>query len=212
MKELTERQQRVVRAIQDWINEHGLPPTIRELGKRLGIKSLRGVTTHLDAIARKGYLQRKRGARGIRLLGGAASSAMEHAVRVPIVGRIAAGRPLLAEEGLEGQLVVDASLLGRAHAEQSPAHFALRVRGRSMQGAGILNGDYVIVRQQPQAENGEIVAVLIEGEATVKRLYRERGGRLRLQPDNPALEPLFVQPKHQSVKILGKVVGLFRKL
>ncbi|MBI3318978.1 MAG: repressor LexA, partial [Candidatus Omnitrophica bacterium] len=158
-RELTERQQRVVQAIRAWITEHGYPPTIRELGKLLGIKSLRGVTTHLDALAKKGRLTRQRSARGIRLLQESGSYTTAH--YVPIVGRIAAGAPLLADERLEGQLLIDASLLGQREAERPPQHFALRVRGASMQEAGILDGDYVIVRQQPSAENGEIVVALL---------------------------------------------------
>ena len=210
--ELTQRQQRVVETIQAWIKEHGLPPTIRELGKQLGIKSLRGVTTHLDALVRKGRLVRRRGARGIRVLMDDAPAAIEaaQALRVPIVGRIAAGAPLLAQERLDGELLIDPSRLGAQEGAEAANHFALRVRGRSMQGAGILHGDYVIVRQQPTADNGAIVAALIGEEATVKRFFNE-GDRIRLQPENPAMEPLLLT-KDQPVEILGKVVAVFRAL
>ncbi len=206
---LTERQQHVLQAIRDWIKEQGYPPTIRELGKHLGIKSLRGVTTHLDAIAKKGHLQRKRGARGIRLLGESPFDVIEQTIRVPIVGRIAAGTPVLAEEQIDGHLVLDASLLGKA-VEYETKHFALRVRGRSMQGAGILNGDYVVVRQQPTVANGEIAAVLIENEATIKRFFKEEN-RIRLQPDNQAMEPIILEDP-QAVTVLGKVIAVFRQL
>lgn len=212
-KELTQRQQRVIEAIQAWIKEHGFPPTIRELGKQVGIKSLRGVTTHLDALVKKGHLARQRGARGIRVLMGNAPTAVgaTQALRVPIVGRIAAGGPLLAQERLEGELLVDPSVLGKSPGgAEAASHFALRVRGRSMQGAGILNGDFVIVRQQPTADNGEIVAALIGEEATVKRFFRE-DDHIRLQPENPAMEPLLLT-KDQPVEILGKVVAVFRAL
>ena len=209
-KPLTERQQRVVDAIQGWITEHGFPPTIRELGKQLGIKSLRGVTTHLDALAKKGHLVRKRGARSVRLLTESASRAAEHLLRVPILGRIAAGQLLLAEEHREGELILDASLIGKTPLEQTASHFALRVSGRSMQGAGILHGDYVIVRQQPTADNGEIVVAMAGEETTVKRFFKEDEG-IRLQPDNPAMEPMFFDKNH-PVEILGKVVAVFRKL
>lgn len=206
-KDLTDKQRRVIDVIKAWIREHGYPPTIRELGRQLGIKSLRGVTTHLDAIAKKGHLSRQRAARGIRLLGGASSGS--DAVRVPIVGRIAAGQPVLAEEHLEGTLLIDASLLGKVGSSDSAAkHFALHVRGMSMQGAGIVDGDYVIVRQQAVAENGEIVAALIDDEATVKRFFKD-ADRIRLQPENPAMEPIILDPQ-QSSNVLGKVVAVFR--
>ena len=206
--ELTQRQQRVVETIQAWIKEHGLPPTIRELGKQLGIKSLRGVTTHLDALVKKGRLVRRRGARGIRVL--MEDAPVARALRVPIVGRIAAGAPLLAQERLEGELLIDPSRLGAQEGADAASHFALRVHGRSMQGAGILHGDYVIVRQQPTADNGAIVAALLGEEATIKRFFRE-GDRIRLQPENPTMEPLLLG-NDQPVEILGKVVAVFRAL
>lgn len=204
---LTQRQTSVIDAIRQWIHEHGYPPTIRELGARLGIKSLRGVTTHLDALAKKGHLTRSRSARAIRL----ASSRVEQVMSVPIVGRIAAGTPILAESNVEGHLMIDASRLGTALTEGMPAHFALKVKGESMQGAGILEGDYVIVRQQPTVENGEIAAVLLKREeATVKRFYKE-GQQIRLQPEHPTISPLMVGPD-EPVEVLGKVVAVFRQL
>ncbi len=208
-KHLTERQQLVVRAIQNWIHEHGYPPTIRELGKQLGIRSLRGVTTHLDAIAKKGVLTRQRGARGIRLLMGSTSRTIEQAIKIPILGRIAAGQPLLAEQHVDGQLVVDAELMGKPAPDAGP-HFALKVRGDSMVNAGILEGDYVIVRQQPSAADGEIVVALIGDEATVKRFFHDQQ-HIRLQPEHPTMEPIILTQQH-AVTILGKVVALFRKL
>ena len=209
--ELTERQGKVVEAIQGWIKEHGFPPTIRELGKLLGIKSLRGVTTHLDALVKKGHLVRKRGARGLRIIKTSGATVLEPVLRVPILGRIAAGQPLLAQEQLDGELAIAPSLLGADGAALSAqGYFALRVRGRSMQGAGILNGDYVIIRQQATADNGQIVAVLVGEEATIKRFFRE-GDRIRLQPENPAMEPLIVA-EDQPLEILGKVVAVFRTL
>ena len=203
---LTERQQRVLTAIQDWIREFSYPPTIRELGKRLGIKSLRGVTTHLDTLQKKGYLTRGRGAKSIRLLLGGHPGM---ALRIPILGRIAAGQPLLAEPQLDGHLPLDPSLLGGAPAA-SEGHFALRVKGESMTGAGILDGDFVIVRQQPSIENGQIAAVLVGEEATVKRVFKE-AGQVRLQPEHPTMPPIIV-PEGHALTILGQVVAVFRQL
>ncbi len=215
---LTSRQQQVLELIRRQTAEQGAPPTIRELREGLRLKSLRGVTVHLDALVRKGFIERSRQARGIRVLVKGEGSRVKGdicdltpstlhppPISIPVVGRIAAGSPILAEENVEERISMDPRWV------PNPGCFAVRVHGESMTGAGIMDGDYVVVRPQPEAENGQIVAVLIEGEATVKRFYRERGGRIRLQPENPAIEPMFIHPKNQSVRILGKVVGLFRK-
>ncbi len=209
-KQLTKRQQTVLEAIRGWIREHGYPPTIRELGKQLSIKSLRGVTTHLDAIAKKGFLKREPRARSISLSDLVAP--FEHALRVPIIGRVRAGEPVLAQEAIEGHLVVDGSWLGASPQQRGTAseHFALKVRGDSMLNAGILNGDFVIVRQQATAQNGEIVVALLGDEATIKRFFKE-GDRVRLQPEHPTMPPILVEPP-QTVAILGKIVGVFRQL
>ena len=212
---LTQRQKQVLSMIRRHLSEKGAPPTIRELREGLGLKSLRGVTVHLDALVRKGHIERSRQARGIRLLTKETrnppqilteASVTPVPYLIPVVGQIAAGQPLLAEQNVEERLVVDPRWV------PGPGCFAVRVHGESMLNAGISDGDYIVVRPQSDAENGQIVAVLIEGEATVKRLYREKGGRIRLQPENPAFEPIFVHPKDQSIRILGKVVGLFRKM
>ena len=205
-KQLTKRQHAVLETIRSWIRERGYPPTIRELGKRLGIKSLRGVTTHLDAIAKKGFLKREPRARSISLLD--ALAPFEQALRVPIVGRIRAGQPALAQEEVEGHLVVDGGWIGASPNAQAPPHFALKVKGDSMINAGILNGDYVIVRQQATAEPHDIVVALLGDEATVKRLVKE-GDQLRLQPEHPTMDPIVITPD-QTPAILGKVVAVFR--
>lgn len=182
------------------------------------MKSLRGVTVHLDALVRKGYIDRSRQARGIRVIkpawkeqpaeGPVTSSYTidPEPIFIPIVGRIAAGEPILAEQHIEGRLAVDPRWV------PGPGCFAVRVHGESMIEAGIHSGDFVIVRQQPTADNGEIVAVLVENEATVKKFYREKGGRIRLQPENSAMGPIIIHPRDKSVQILGKVVGLFRQV
>ena len=187
-KQLTKRQQTVLETIRAWIRERGYPPTIRELGKLLGIRSLRGVTTHLDAIAKKGFLKREPRARSISL--SALVAPFEQAIRVPIVGRIRAGEPVLAQEQVEGHVVIDGGWIGASAAPQSAEHFALKVKGDSMLNAGILDGDFVIVRQQQTAENGDIVAALLGEEATIKRFFEE----------------------DQPLAILGKVVAVFRKV
>lgn len=205
-KDLTKRQQTVLQVIRAWMQDQGCPPTIRELGKQLNIKSLRGVTTHLDAIAKKGFLTRKPGARGIRLKD--LVSPIANALRIPVVGRVRAGEPILAQENIEEHVTVDSRWIGGR--SETSSHFALKVQGESMIGAGILDGDYVIVRQQPTASNGDIVVALLEDEATVKRFYRE-GEQIRLQPENPKMKPIIVS-KQESVSILGKVTAVFRKL
>src|SRR3989338_2792088 len=208
-KQLTKRQHTVLEAIRAWIRERGYPPTIRELGKQLGIKSLRGVTTHLDAIAKKGFLKREPRARSISLLDVVAP--FERALRVPIVGRIRAGSPILAQEQVEGHVVVDGGWLGVSSASaDATQHFALKVQGDSMITAGILSGDYVIVRQQPTAENGDIIVALLGDEATVKRFFQEND-HIRLQPAHPTMEPIILTPQH-SIAILGKVLAVFRSL
>src|SRR3989338_3385277 len=206
-KQLTKRQHTVIEAIRGWIRERGYPPTIREVGKLLGIRSLRGVTSHLDAIAKKGFLKREPRARSISLLD--VMAPFEQALRVPIVGRIRAGTPMLAQEQVEGHLVVDGGWIGVKPSQESPVHFALQVRGDSMINAGILDGDYVIVRQQPEAQSNEIVVALLGDEATVKRFIKE-DGQVRLRPEHPTMETILITPD-KPLAILGKVVAVFRK-
>ena len=207
-KQLTKRQHVVLETIRGWIRERGYPPTIRELGQRLGIKSLRGVTTHLDAIAKKGFLKRESRARSISLLDLVAP--FERAIRIPVVGRIRAGQPVLAQEQVDNHVVVDGAWLGSAAQPSSSEHFALQVKGDSMINAGILDGDYVIVRQQPTANDGDIVVALLGEEATVKRFFKT-DEHIRLQPEHPTMEPIIVT-KQQPVSVLGKVVAVFRRL
>jgi repressor LexA len=184
-KKLTHRQQTVLETIRAWIRERGYPPTIRELGKQLGIKSLRGVTTHLDAIAKKGFLKRDSRARSISLSDLVAP--FEQAIRVPVVGRIRPGTPVLAQEHVESHVVVDGAWLKKKASDGTAEHFAFKVRGNSMVYAGILEGDYVIVRQQATADDGDIVVAVTGDEATVKQFVKEE-------------------------TILGKVVAVFRTM
>ncbi len=207
-KQLTKRQQTVIEAIQHWIRERGYPPTIRELGKHLGIKSLRGVTTHLDAIAKKGFLKREPRARSISLSDLVAP--FERALRIPIVGHVRAGQPVLAQEHVEGHVVIDGSWIGGSPTATNAEHFALKVQGDSMINAGILEGDFVIVRQQPAAQDGDIIVALLGDEATIKRFYKE-SDHVRLQPEHPTMEPIVVN-KQQPLSVLGKVVAVFRQI
>ncbi len=202
MRELTRRQEEIFRFIQGFVQEHGVPPTVRELGGRFKI-SPRGAFDHLRALERKGYLHRRTSARRtsrVLSLPRGRSSARE----IPILGRIAAGAPLLALENREGSLSIGTeSLSGKGD-----DLFALRVRGESMVGAHILDGDLVLVRRQTSADAGDIVVAMMEGEATVKRFSRE-GKHIVLKPENPAMAPITIPPG-QEVRILGKVVGLLR--
>ncbi|MBI4341122.1 MAG: transcriptional repressor LexA [Candidatus Omnitrophica bacterium] len=207
-KQLTKRQLTVLDTIRTWIRQRGYPPTIRELGAQLGIKSLRGVTTHLDAIAKKGFLKREPRARSISLSDLVAP--FERAMRVPVLGRIRAGDPILAQEHVEGYVVIDGSWIGGPAATGAAEHFALKVHGDSMINAGILEGDFVIVRQQPTAQDGDIIVALLGDEATVKRFFKE-DDRVRLQPEHPTMEPIVVT-KQQPLAVLGKVVAVFRQI
>ncbi len=200
-KELSERQ----RAILDFIvqtQEQGWTPSVREIGRAVGLRSSAAVHKHLNTMETKGVIQRVPGKmRAIEVLqpvpGGATRSS------VPIVGDIAAGEPILAEENLDGHL----NLVDEETARSGAPCFALRVQGESMIDAGILPGDYVIVRQQDVADNGDIVVALLDQEATVKYFHREPD-HVRLQPANASMSPVMVK----DVRILGKVVSVFRKL
>jgi len=200
---LTERQQQLLDYIEHEVNSTGVPPSIRQIGTALGISSTNGVRWHLRTLEKKGYIQRTlRTSRGITTLHRsrrAVPAAPQHGTSIPILGRVTAGKPILAVENHEGSLAVDTSFAKGADV------FALRVEGDSMIGAGILDGDYVVVRPQQGAQNGDIVVALLEDEVTVKRLYREADG-IRLQPENPRLSPIFVP----DVQVCGKVIALVR--
>ena len=200
---LSPRQAMVLEYIESSITERGYPPTIREIAKHMGIRSTNGVTDHLKALERKGLINRdqarSRAIQPVHLHGAF--------VDVPIVGRIAAGRPILAHENIEDTVKVDSFFIG-----EHRKVFALRVVGESMIGDGIFDGDYIFVKKQATALPGEIVVALIEEEATVKRFYPE-GDRVRFQPSNPDMEPIYVRRvDFRETMILGVVVGVFRKM
>ena len=181
----------------------GVPPSIRQIGTALGISSTNGVRLHLQALQKKGYIRRsQRTSRGIvslNRLSTAASPSRSTTVDIPILGRVAAGTPIMAAENHEGSLTLDASLI------KNQESFALRVNGDSMINAGILDGDIVVVRLQQGADNGDIVVARMGEEATVKRFYREKDA-IRLQPENPSLTPIY----STDVEICGKVIALVR--
>jgi len=199
---LTERQRQVLEFIRARIRERGYPPSVREIGAALGLRSSSTVHGHLSRLEEKGYIRRDpTKPRAIELLGG--HGRPERAVAVPVVGRVTAGQPVLATEQVEEVWSLPWSLV------RSEEAFLLRVRGDSMVGAGIQDGDLVLVRRQDHAAQGDIVVALVDEEATVKRFFPE-GGQVRLQPENPDHEPIRL-PAGQ-VRVLGKVIGLFRRL
>ena len=208
---LTTRQQEIWQFLAEYVDEHGYPPTVREIGEAVGLASPSTVHAHLANLERTGLIRRDpTKPRAIELVGrrraeAPAPYAMSTPL-LPLLGSIAAGGPLLAEEAVEEKIAVPEPL-GRN------ADFLLRVKGESMIEAGILDGDIVVVRRQDVAQGGDIVVALVgddesTDEATVKTFHREKDGRIRLQPENSALEPLY--PEH--VQILGKVTGVFRSL
>ena len=206
---LTGRQQEIFDFLVGYVERHGYPPTVREIGEAVGLASPSTVHAHLANLERAGLLRRDpTKPRALEVLGGGRKRAAEASgvEQLPLVGEIAAGGPLLAEENIEDHVAVPELL---AH---GGADFLLRVKGDSMVNAGILDGDLVVVRRQDTARDGEIVVALAgddesADEATVKRFYRERG-RVRLQPENDALEPIYAA----HVQVLGKVVGVLRVL
>lgn len=198
---LSERQQRILRFIMEKQQE-GWTPSVREIGEAVGLNSSAAVQKHLDSLKRLGYIRRLSGkARLIQVLKPLSQNG-EHLL-IPIVGAIAAGQPILAEENIEGYLTaVEEEVLAKGG-----IFFALKVKGESMIEAGILPGDYVIVLQRPTAENGEIIAALVENEATVKRFFKE-SDHVRLEPANVRMKPILTC----DVQILGKVVSVIRQI
>jgi len=201
--ELTGRQQEIWSFLVDYVDRHGYPPTVREIGEAVGLASPSTVHAHLANLERAGLLRRDPTKPRALELTGRESESVVTMPKLPLLGQIAAGGPLLAEQNVEDELAVPETLRG---------DFLLRVKGDSMIEAGILDGDIVVVRRAQDARNGEIVVALAgddesADEATVKTFYKEKG-RIRLQPENSALEPIYAD----HVQVLGKVVGVFREL
>jgi len=200
---LTDKQERILTFIVEYVNDKGYPPSIREIGNHFEISSLRGVTVHLDALERKGYIKRKNTARAITVIGKTGSTSPNRTVVfIPLVGKVAAGIPILAAENIEGQIPVPEEMV---HNIQGA--FALLVKGDSMIGDHILENDMVVIRPQDRADHGDLVAVRLEDEATVKRYY-EKDHKVRLLPRNEHFDPIEVTVENS--KVIGKVVGLIR--
>jgi repressor LexA len=206
MREMTARQREVLGFIRSFTERHGAPPTVREIGERFGFTA-RAAFDHLRALERKGMLHRRATDKRVsRTLVLAQRPGARRTVReVPVLGRIAAGAPIYAAENLEGTIPVSADWLERKGEDV----FALRVRGESMVEAHIVDGDLVLVRPQPSAQPGDIVAALVDDEATVKRFARE-GERVILKPEHPTMKPIVVEPGRADFRILGKVLGVMR--
>ena len=204
-KDLTKRQQEIFDFIKKYSAAHGYPPTVRDIGKAVGLASSSTVHAHLSNLEKVGLLRRDPSKpRAIELLDkavDAAQNVISGQGGLPLVGQVAAGRPILAEENIEDYVQVP-PIAGGEEGE-----YVLRVRGESMKDVGILEGDYVVVRPQDTAADGEIVVALVGEEATVKRFFREVD-HVRLQPENAAMEPI----RSKDVRVLGRVVGLFRNV
>jgi len=186
------RREKVLEFVRDYIDEHGFAPSIREIARAVGVRSTKAVKYHLDILVNEGLLKRTpRQARGLQTA--------HQPESLPLIGRIAAGSPLLAVENVEAQVSLS----------RFRDCFLLRVKGESMKGAGIMENDMVVVRPQSAAENGEIVAALLGNEATVKR-FQQRRDQVVLEPENPEFEPIVVGPDRQDFQIIGVVVGLLR--
>lgn len=204
MDQVTARQQRIIDFIRETVADRGYPPTVREIGEAVGLTSSSSVHAQLENLQRKGVLRKDPSKPRAIDLGG---ERRPEAIAVPLIGRVAAGSPVMAEEAVEDVLAIPAGMLSAG-----PEHFALRVTGDSMTGAGILDGDIVVVRPQDVAEDGAIVAAVLPGvaedEATVKRLKR-KGSVLWLHPENPALEPF---PMPEGGRVVGVVSAVLRSL
>jgi repressor LexA len=197
---LTKRQQEIFDFIKHYSGQHGYPPTVRDIGKAIGLTSSSTVHAHLANLEKLGVLRRDpTKPRAMEILDKAKKAILPRGL--PLVGRVAAGQPLLAEENIEDYVEIP-QIAGGDEGE-----YVLKVQGDSMKNAGILEGDYVVVHTTETAENGEIVVALLDDEATVKRFYKE-ADHIRLQPENEALEPILTR----DVQVLGRVVGVFRRV
>lgn len=203
---MTDRQRQVLDFIKAEVRRQGFPPTVRDIGEAVGLSSSSTVHAHLSALEAKGLIRRDPSKpRALEVLDRDVSPrpplVVGNVVELPVVGAVAAGTPILAAENIETTIPLPTEVV------RDDSTFVLRVKGESMIDAGILDGDYVVVRQQSTADNGDIVVAMLQDEATVKRFYRETD-RVRLQPENPTMDPIYAR----DVSVLGKVVAVFRRL
>ena len=200
-KELTAEQNRVLNFIVDTFKKIGMPPTMREIAQTLGYKSINNARQHLRLIEQKGFIRLLHGkARSIEILD---KGSLSDQFSVPLVGVVAAGAPITAQENISDYISLDRNMF------KGENLFTLKIRGNSMSGIGVLDGDIIIVRQQPTAQNGEVIVAIIDGEATLKRFIKEKE-RVVLRPENPDFSDIIV-PSDKSLLIAGKMVGLLRK-
>ncbi len=214
MEPLSPRQKDVLDFLREFLDSNGYPPTLREIARHLDISGTVAVVRHLEALEKKGWIRRQPGAfRSISLVAEkpvlypldeeGIFAADQLSVSLPIVGTVRAGTPEIPREDIEGYLSLDRSIVA------SGGSFFLRIKGDSMKNAGMLPGDLVLIRPQPTADNGDVVVALVDGEATVKRFFREEG-MIKLQPENELLEPILIAADSADVTVIGKVVSLFR--
>jgi len=194
-----DNQQRILDFIKSEIQQKGYPPSVREIAQAVGLKSTSTVHGHLQRLEKRGLLHRDAMKPRAMEVTGDPNFTRNNSTAVPVLGRVTAGTPNLAEENLEDYVAIPDIMLGDGE------HFILLVKGDSMIEAGILDGDYIVVKKQQEARNGEIVVAMIDDSATVKRFYKENG-RFRLQPENSSMEPIYTK----EVTILGKVISLYR--
>ncbi len=200
---ITAKQQEILEYIKNEILNRGFPPSVREICEAVKLKSTSSVHAHLETLEKNGYIRRDpTKPRTIEILDDSFNLLRREMVNVPVVGMVTAGQPILAVENIESYFPVPAEFMPNKQC------FILHVRGESMINAGILDGDQVLVQQQPDAQNGEIVVALLGEDATVKRFYKE-DGHIRLQPENDTMDPILVRPE-EDFQILGKVFGVFR--
>ena len=200
---ISKKQSEILEYIKNEILNRGFPPSVREICEAVNLKSTSSVHSHLETLEKNGYIRRDpTKPRAIEIVDDNFNLVRRETINVPIIGKVAAGQPLLAVENVEGYFPIPSEYM------PNNKTFMLVVQGDSMVNAGIFNGDYVVVEQQPTAENGQKVVALIDDSATVKTFYKE-DGHIRLQPENDSMEPMIVEPD-QPFQILGKVIGVFR--